>query len=181
MRKHVLVTVLLFSGLALGGAGDAIGQQRPPMGPAAGVGVLNPPSGVGASNPASGVEAATVVAAILAGQDDPEAWGALEEALGTSGDGDLVPDGAALPGGFELPTWLEPMATPRVLAGVLAALVAVLLMAAARVVVRAIIRGARAVAPRPRRGRTLVRRGSGHRPARDAERLHAQLRARRVA
>lgn len=139
--------------------------------------------------------AANVVEAILAGRDDPAAWGALETALGDglprsvdgaghpSADGRELAGAGTVPGtSMRLPAWMQSMESQRIVAGVLAAFLALLLMFAGWQLTRLVGRAVRAVLPRRRRGRTLVRRKNRDLPrSRDAERLHAQLRARRAA
>ncbi|NNF28964.1 MAG: hypothetical protein HKN73_17190 [Gemmatimonadetes bacterium] len=157
--------------------------------------------------------AANVVEAILAGRDDPAAWGALETALGdgrsvAGGVMNRLPtaEGSLMYGGLDpaaaepvdglgsdvlvafagtsmrLPAWMQSMESQRIVAGVLAALLALLSIFAGWQLTRLVGRAVRAAIPRRRRGRTLVRRKNRDLPrSRDAERLHAQLRARRAA
>lgn len=145
--------------------------------------------------------AADAIDRILSGSDDGAAWSALENALDTEestgwralpgaepeadsgllGAGplaavlDLLPVGGS-PG--VVPTRL----LPGVVAGAVAALLALLSFLTLRLLARTLMRAFRVVASRRRSSRTLVRRPRRRVPlSRDAERLEAQLRARRTA
>lgn len=123
--------------------------------------------------------AANVVEAILAGRDDPAAWGALETALGT-GVPEVQRGGVALPTSTEAwPVWMRSSETQRVVAGVVAALLALLLLFTGWQSLQLVERAFRAITRGDRQSGPLVRRR--HREqlrSRDAERLQAQLRAR---
>ncbi len=154
--------------------------------------------------PNAGAErAADVVDAILSGRDDPAVWGALEAALGEgvpalpiqglAGDGE---EASHVPGGMDaersevtvfgatlrLPAWVQSGEARRIAAGVGAALLVFLAIAVVWTSGRLMLRALRSGFGGDRRGRTLVRRKKRDLPpSRDAERLHAQLRARRAA
>lgn len=152
--------------------------------------------------------AANVVEAILSGRDDPAAWGALQAALGddavSTAFDERVPAGArGLPGAgpssnsvervgdeadggarfpVAAPAWMEGLLTQRVAAGVVVGVLSLLVLFAVWQLSRLVVRAFRAVGSGNRPGRTLVRRR--HQDvsrSRDAERLQAQLRARRAA